>query len=614
MMKRYLPRVLTTLLLTLLCTGVRAQTTQLLQSFEGIASDNLSFSPTPASYTDDGDTWAAVSSLPGITAATDGTLFWGGVNLKNPNNNPDGNPSILDFDAGTICNLTSAAFVFDYNVVGFNGTDELGYTLYLDGFPEPNQIVWEGMTGGNSTGNWRTTTVSIPGMATTARLEIYVILDGPQAVGIDNVRLTATGTNGSCTPVCGINVTDVSYVCQALTAGADALTAVVTYTGAEIGAVVSASGGSISGDDPATQDGGEITVSGLTEGTTYTLSISGGDCSITETLAPAADQCAEGLVLINEFQASPSNQEFVEVVSISPDPLDVGDYTIEDATGNAMGFPNITLNEGEGLVLLLGGQAAPNSGCYFATVNSIGLNDSGDDIIIRNGSGRVVAQLTYTANQVVNGESQARIPDRNPAGVFALHSTASTTGATRSPCFENEDNSIALPVELITFTATALAKNVALAWTTANEVDNSHFDVQRNHNGRQWETIGQMAASGFRSTSASYVFTDEQPMDGVSLYRLRQVDLDGRTTIFDPVSVTFSSGQFFAFPNPAAACLNVSVPGADAVLSLIGADGRELRRLAAGTDRVDVSMLRPGMYLLRLEAVSGTQLIRFVKK
>ncbi len=575
--------------------------------------DDFAFSPSPAAYgpvTGQDDFWNVTMSIGNITTASDGSSFWGGEDLENGNGGVgSGEKSILSFDAGVICNLTSASFSFDYNTDGFNGSDELGYTLYLDGLSQGDVTVEDATSAG-----WETQSVNIPGTANTARLDIYVIQNGPQAFGIDNVRLLATGTSGSCTPVCGININpaNIAYNCATLTAGADMVTAVIPYSGAELGAVVTASAGTVGGDDPASVQDGEITVSGLTEGMNYTLMINGGDCMLSVPLEPSADQCAEGVLLINEFLASPSADEFVEVVSIATTPLDLTGYTFEDRTGNAKDLPAVTLLPTQGVVLFLGSGSPPSSACPVEIINGVGLNDSGDDLIFRNPSGQVIAQYTYTGAQVVSGESQARVPDRDPAGDFQLHGTIGDGSILSSACFDNEDENVALPIELTSFTAEAEEKSVVLNWSSIQELDNDRFELERSSDGTAWEWLGTIAAG--ESVSNNYQFVDDSPLEGTNLYRLRQVDIDGTATFYGPVAANFIAAGLGIYPNPTSGELRLrgSLENVQRV-SLMTSDGRHLRDLSLNTAAIRVDDLRSGLYLLRVENKEGTEVLRFVK-
>ena len=85
-----------------------------------------------------------------------------------------------------------------------------------------------------------------------------------------------------------------------------------------------------------------------------------------------------------------------------------------------------------------------------------------------------------------------------------------------------------IPVELTSFAASVQGKNVNLSWTTASEINNQGFEVQRKTN-NAWETIAFISGNGTTTESKSYSYTDDISSINIStiLYRLKQIDFDG---------------------------------------------------------------------------------------
>ena len=117
-------------------------------------------------------------------------------------------------------------------------------------------------------------------------------------------------------------------------------------------------------------------------------------------------------------------------------------------------------------------------------------------------------------------------------------------------------NSSKLPVELLSFDATAFAKyKVKLEWTTATEIDNDYFTIERSLDGYQWEAIGEVDGSGNSLSPRSYQSFDHDPYNGVNYYRLKQTDFDGSYSYSEIRSVTFTvinQGGINVYPNPVA--------------------------------------------------------------
>lgn len=114
-------------------------------------------------------------------------------------------------------------------------------------------------------------------------------------------------------------------------------------------------------------------------------------------------------------------------------------------------------------------------------------------------------------------------------------------------------NAGALPVELISFDATANQNQVDLTWVTGSEKNNDFFTIERTVNGIDFEEVGEVAGQGNSSIKNQYSFTDFRPKNGVSYYRLRQTDYNGESEYFEVKSVNIQKGEFVSnvYPNPA---------------------------------------------------------------
>lgn len=85
-----------------------------------------------------------------------------------------------------------------------------------------------------------------------------------------------------------------------------------------------------------------------------------------------------------------------------------------------------------------------------------------------------------------------------------------------------------LPVELSEFKAKKVDQSVELIWSTASEKDNSYFTVERSVDALSWESIYTIAGHGSSNTPYNYSIFDSSPKNGISYYRLKQIDKDDR--------------------------------------------------------------------------------------
>jgi hypothetical protein len=96
-----------------------------------------------------------------------------------------------------------------------------------------------------------------------------------------------------------------------------------------------------------------------------------------------------------------------------------------------------------------------------------------------------------------------------------------------------------LPIELIHFEATAASYSVDILWSTATEINNNFFTIERSPDMITWDIIGVVAGAGTTSAVHNYQFADQSPAAGLTYYRLKQTDFDGSFEYFAPVAVVF---------------------------------------------------------------------------
>lgn len=163
-----------------------------------------------------------------------------------------------------------------------------------------------------------------------------------------------------------------------------------------------------------------------------------------------------------------------------------------------------------------------------------------------------------------------------------------------------------LPVELVNFTVTENNNAVFLEWTTASEINNNYFTLEKTTDGNSWQELKKISGAGNSNTLKNYSVRDTQPFAGINYYRLKQTDFDGTFSYFKTVSVNFreqGSLSVFIYPNPAAETLSVCASEA-ASCQLLNVKGQSIGSIlnfsSNNIQRVDISGLADGIYLLRI--------------
>ncbi|MFM8744484.1 MAG: T9SS type A sorting domain-containing protein, partial [Cytophagales bacterium] len=139
---------------------------------------------------------------------------------------------------------------------------------------------------------------------------------------------------------------------------------------------------------------------------------------------------------------------------------------------------------------------------------------------------------------------------QNLAATSPLRETA-IVSVNINDTFTVTDETQVLPVELVSFSASSSNGVVQLFWKTASELNNESFTIERSRAGEKFEDVQTIKGMGTTPTATNYTAQDVTPYTGISYYRLRQKDFDGRTSYSNVVSVSVSdTGGWSVFPNP----------------------------------------------------------------
>lgn len=112
-----------------------------------------------------------------------------------------------------------------------------------------------------------------------------------------------------------------------------------------------------------------------------------------------------------------------------------------------------------------------------------------------------------------------------------------------------------LPIELTRFEGDCFNRDVILTWQTASEKNNNVFNIERSSDALHFETIYSINGAGNSNTSHNYTYIDHDDFDGITYYRLTQVDFDGTISQSKIISVSHfcdnkTQAEITIYPNP----------------------------------------------------------------
>ena len=170
-------------------------------------------------------------------------------------------------------------------------------------------------------------------------------------------------------------------------------------------------------------------------------------------------------------------------------------------------------------------------------------------------------------------------------------------------------NDAILPVTLSHFEAQKIESQAHLSWTTTEETNSSHFDIQRSANGRNWVTLETVKAANESRVTTPYYSFDKSPFVGQNLYRLKMVDNDGTFAYSKIEALTFDGAQNALFyPNPAADRLHLSdaVLKTTASLKLLDQTGKAVFQTSRPTVIIQTGHISGGLYVLQITKTDGS--------
>ena len=169
-------------------------------------------------------------------------------------------------------------------------------------------------------------------------------------------------------------------------------------------------------------------------------------------------------------------------------------------------------------------------------------------------------------------------------------------------CFSG--GTIAVPVELSSFTCYASDGKVVLNWSTATETNNQGFEIERKSN-ESWETIGFVPGSGTTTQVRSYSYVDENGFSGKFSYRLKQIDFNGQFEYSEIIEIDINIPAEYSleqnYPNPfnPSTTINYSIKENGLVtLKVFDILGNEVKTLVN-------EVQEPGKYAIKFGSHSG---------
>jgi hypothetical protein len=162
-----------------------------------------------------------------------------------------------------------------------------------------------------------------------------------------------------------------------------------------------------------------------------------------------------------------------------------------------------------------------------------------------------------------------------------------------------------LPIKLEYFEAELYNNAVDLTWETTAEINNDYFTIERSDNEIDFTVVTTIEGAGNSSENLFYSYIDSNPISGISYYRLKQTDFDGKFEYFDMVSITseVEETNIDVYPNPNNGNFSISINSdKDTSYNILDSTGRIVSNgtLNSFDNNIDITNMPKGIYFLKI--------------
>lgn len=215
-------------------------------------------------------------------------------------------------------------------------------------------------------------------------------------------------------------------------------------------------------------------------------------------------------------------------------------------------------------------------------------------------SGENSSALTFNTSGADNGNFYRVTYDN--ACVYQISSAARLTVST-------------LPVTISSFEVKKELGKAVLQWVTAQEHNSKGFEILYSTNGTDYVDLKWIDGQGNSSLAHTYTYTHNAPTKGINYYRVKQVDVDGKTVLSGIKTLSFRDNNNLAiFPNPVIDEVTIKTAKAG-IISITDLTGKEIlkRQNIQSELNLNLKSLAPGVYMVKLTTSEGNEVKQLFK-
>ena len=175
----------------------------------------------------------------------------------------------------------------------------------------------------------------------------------------------------------------------------------------------------------------------------------------------------------------------------------------------------------------------------------------------------------------------------------------------------------ALPVTWLSFMAAPQNKAILLQWNVTNEINCAYYYAERSIDGLHFNGLAKIPAVGGPAVIRKYAWQDNAPVTGISYYRIKQVDKDGRYAYSKIISVqTGEQKNYIVTPNPAHDIISITATVTIKEIDCYSSTGQLVKKVLPASTQytLAVKQLAADIYTLRIVTASNVFTTKVVKQ
>ncbi len=164
-----------------------------------------------------------------------------------------------------------------------------------------------------------------------------------------------------------------------------------------------------------------------------------------------------------------------------------------------------------------------------------------------------------------------------------------------------QENLTTLPVVWSNFKLIPQTNGVLLKWQTTQERNNTGFEIEKRTDGKTFKLLTSVKSKAQSKETNQYQFLDETKDKGIVYYRIKQIDLDGKTSYSNVLASRFNdkSSDLMAYPNPNHGQFTVLNAGKNNPIEIFTASGQLINTRTDQNSNVNIENLPKGVYILK---------------